>query len=411
VNPSRDTVQGIAAHASVEDLPAGSIDLACVAVPPGDVTSVIRACEGRGIPHAVVLSGGADESLARHLSGEGATTRVYGPNSLGVVSPPSRLYASFAGMLALPLDQHESGEPGVAFVSQSGAIASALGSRLVADGVNLTRWFSTGNEVDVDLAEVLDHLADDEMTRMVLVYIEGIRHGQAFMDAAARCRENGKRVVAYKSGTSDSGRQAIISHTGAIAGADRVYDAIFRRSGVIRVDTLQHLLDAGRLVGLAGQGGDRIGVITMSGGAAAIIADQCDRRGLRLSRFSDRTAGILGGLIPAYGSATNPIDLTADAVLAPDDVASAVRAVMDDDDVDIVACQFTTNADPTASTMAAALVRLVESGPKPLIIGRLGAEELAPEAIRVYHDAGVPVFDTPERLVDAAWILSSAGSG
>lgn len=410
VNPRAKTVQGVSAYPSLAAIPS-RIDLVCIAVPSELVGKAIDDCADAGIPNAVVFSAGFGETgrsglargyaLQRKLARPGVDLRVVGPNSNGVVSLEPPVYSAIG--MAFEMTPAPAGA--VALVTQSGAVGSALLSRGWDEGLGFSRWVSTGNESDITVDEYLDFLAFDDRTKIILLFLEGIRDGERFIAAAEACRREGKPLVAYKAGRSAVGRRTAGSHTGAIAGDDRLFDALLRKAGVVRVRTLRGLVDAGRVLSRYSLPcGAAVGIISMSGGVAAVLADECSTATLSLPSLPAEAELRLGSLLPAYCTITNPLDVTADAVARPELLAAAVEAMVECPAVDLVLVQLTTNAEPSASAIAKTLVGL--SPVKPVLVSRLGSPRLAHDAMDIYAKAGVPVFGTPEAMVEAARSLT-----
>ena len=408
-------IHGRAVARSIAD--AGDIDLACVVVPVDGVHDAVVECAEAGVRNVIVHTSGFAEAAGLGRSGVEAQERLAdearrralnlcGPNSLGIISPRRRVLASFAGTL-------ESSRilPGrIGFVSQSGALASTLLSRSVDDDVGFSRWISTGNEADLDLADFVDYLADDEETSLIALFMEQIRDGASFRQAVHRALAAGKPVLAYKSGRSDAGQRAAQSHTGALAGDDRLYESFLSDVGVVRVPFLRDLLQAARvMVATPTPRGRRLAAVTMSGGASSIIADVAAAVGLSLPPLDAAEARKLQAVLPPAATAGNPLDVTAAAMVDPSILISVVTSLLQSSSVDMVLVQLTTNADPVAAEMAAGLVRLHSAAEKPLILSRLGSPRLAPAAMEVYRSASVPVLDWPEDATRVAWALARAG--
>lgn len=412
VNARASTVQGVPSVASVGELAGKGIDLACISVPAENVLDVLRDCVKLRIPAAVVYGAGFEDrstsgaELRRGVhaaSSDGEQPiRYVGPNSNGLLSTDPPVCAAIG--MAFELDPAPAGT--VAMISQSGAIGSSLLSRGWDVGIGFSRWVSTGNELDIGIAEYLDFLADDPRTEVILAFVEGIDDGDAFAEAVRRCGKAGKPVVVYKAGVSDTGRQAVVSHTGRIAGDERLYDAYLADIGVVRVRSLQTFLDAGRVLPRYPEpSGNRVGVLTLSGGASSIVADECHAVGLAVPPFGPSMRDRLHALVPAFGAVHNPVDVTAEGITEPKRLLDGIVEVLASDEVDLVMVQLTTNAEPSASMIAEGLVRITRRAAKPVLVSRLGSSLLAPNAMRIYGSAGIPVFDSPERLVAAADVL------
>lgn len=405
INPRDLDLDGVRTYPRLEAVEA-KVDLACIAVPAAHVRGVIEECVSAGVRAGIVYSAGyaesgIDGSNAQRdlLDCAGEDFRFVGPNSNGVASPARGLLATFG----MSLEGQIPPVGPVAIVSQSGAIASALVSRTHEFGIGLSHWISTGNEADLGVADYIDYLAEESASKVICLFLEVIRNPQAFREACRRARLAGKAVIALKIGRSEAGRAAAASHTGAMTGSDRTYEAFLDSCGVLRVPDLAGLFAAAQGVLLAGEAqGRRVAVISMSGGACSIIADACQDAGLEVPDLPVETQAALGELLPAFAGVRNPVDVTAEGIGSPELVRRAVEVVRSSAAVDLVLVQLGTNADPSAEAMAADLVEIVGEDRIPLLVGRLGSAELAPRALERYRAGGMHVFTWPEHLVEAA---------
>lgn len=321
VNPSRSEIDGLPCYPDAAALPEAA-DLALILVPAAAVEAALESCARRGIGAAVVFSSGfgeagqagraAESRLAQIAAGSGM--RLLGPNCLGVVSPRSRLVLSFGGAferLAL--------EPGpVGLVSQSGALGGTILALAESRGVAASALFTTGNEADLTAAEVLDALVDDAETRFIGLFLEGARDGARFRRAIERAREASKPVVVLKVGRSREGARAAASHTGSLVGSDRVFDAVLRRAGAVRVDDLEELVETLRLLSRGCRPrAPSVGIVTPSGGQAGLLADRARAHGLLLPEPEPRTVEALRRALPEFGAAQNPLDVTGMVINQP----------------------------------------------------------------------------------------------
>ena len=315
VNPKRATIGGEPAFASVAALPAAP-ELAVVCTPPAAVAEVIAALGERGTRAAVVLTAGQTreqrqamlDAARRHL------LRILGPNCLGLISPHARLDASFA----------HTGVPagGLAFVSQSGALVTAMLDWAQGRGIGFSHCVSLGEHADIDFADLLDWLASDARTQAIVLYIESIEGARKFMSAARAAARN-KPVLVVKAGRSPQGAAAASSHTGALAASDLVFDAAIRRAGMLRVDTLQQLFDAAETLahhhaegrsGLpTGSAARRLMIVTNGGGAGVMAADAAAAAGVELAPMTSALRGALDAVLPPNWSSANPVDIIGDA--------------------------------------------------------------------------------------------------
>ena len=309
VHPKEKIVQGLTAYTNVRDLPEVP-DLAVMVLPTRLVSATLKECGEKGLKSAIVVSGGFKE-----VGGEGIALekelvetcrqygiRVLGPNGLGVANSHHKLNTTF-----IPFE----GEPGfIGLASQSGSFVTQMFSYLANLGLNFSTAFSVGNEANIDLVDSLEYLGACPNTKVIAMYIEGIKRGREFVEVARSIVPH-KPIVALYIGGSETGRKAGFSHTGSMAGPDRLYDGIFRQSGVIRAHTVTELFDFCWALGsLPPLRGPRILIQTHSGGPGAAAADACGRTGLELPSLSPETIERLQPYVPHTGSINNPIDLT-----------------------------------------------------------------------------------------------------
>jgi acyl-CoA synthetase (NDP forming) len=320
VNPKYSEVQGLPAHADITRLP-GPIDCAIVAVPAADVVETIRACAGAGVRSAVVFTSGLAEigakgaAIQQELTTVARTAgmRVVGPNCLGVATPGENWYGTFASYPAMSLTR--SGSLGI--ISQSGAYGSHLYMVAQLRGLGVRYWVTTGNEADVDVAEVIEYYAAIPEVKVIVAYAEGVRDMEAMKRALAAAHAARKPVIFMKVGRSRVGAAAAASHTASLAGADALYDALFSQYGVYRASTTEEVLD----VAYACQFGEfpkgrRVCLQTISGGVGVLMADAADAAGLQLPPLPEPQQQRIAELIPFAGT-RNPVDFTGKALAEP----------------------------------------------------------------------------------------------
>lgn len=401
VNPHAEAIGSTLAYRSVAELPV-TPDLAVIATPPATIPGLIAELAGRGCRAAVVITAGLDGALRQQAldAARPALLRIVGPNCLGFLSPARGVNASFAHLA--PAAGH------LALVAQSGAVAAAAIDWADAHGVGFSHIITIGDASDVDFGDLLDYLALDTETHAILLYVESIRDARKFM-SAGRVAARTKPVVVIKSGRSAAGAKAAFSHTGALAGADAVYDAAFRRAGMLRVGELRELFDAVSTldVGLRVQG-DRLAILTNGGGAGVMAADALEARGGRLATLSPATISALDKLAPPTWSKGNPIDIIGDATAAR--YRATLEAVLGDPGVDAVLVMNcpTAVADSTeaAEAVIAANARK-EPGP-PILTCWLGQTAVA-EGRRRLTAARIPTHETPDEAVRAFMHLVEHG--
>ncbi|HET9948637.1 MAG TPA: acetate--CoA ligase family protein, partial [Longimicrobiales bacterium] len=413
VNPKHESLGGRPCWPDVRSLPADP-DLAVIAVPAPAVPEVARQLAARGCAGAVVISAGfaergpEGERLQAELlaAAEPASLRVIGPNCLGILVPRHGLDASFAHLRPRP--------GGIAFVTQSGAIVTSVLDWAHSRGIGFSHLVSLGTMADVDFGDMLDFLADDADTSAILLYVEGIREPRKFM-SAARAASRMKPVLAVKAGRHEASARAARSHTGALAGADAVYEAAFRRAGILRVYSLEALFDAVETLSLtrparAARGetqGGRLAILTNGGGLGVLAVDALVDEGGRLAELAPETVERLDGVLPGTWSRANPVDIVGDA--PGDRYEEALRALVGDPGVDGVLVINCPTAVVRRTDAAEAIVRA--AGKKlrgPLLTSFVGAETAEePRALLRRH--GIPTYESPEDAVRAFMHLVEYG--
>ncbi len=415
VHPREETVQGIKAFQNVADLPVIP-DLAFIVLPTTIVAETLDACGQRGIRHAVIVSagfnevGGEGKDLQEELTAvaEKHGIRYLGPNCIGVINTQMNLNATF-----LP---YEADRGFIGMASQSGSFITQISPHLSRQGMGFSTGFSIGNEASIDIVDCMEYLGACPRTRVIALYIESIRRGRAFIDAA-RAIVPEKPIVAFYVGGSDEGRRAGFSHTGALAGPDPLYDGVFRQSGVIRATSIEELFDFCYCLGASPPvRGNRVIVQTHSGGPGAAAADACGRSGLTLPNLSPATLESLKPYVPHTGSVANPVDLT--FTKNPLDFFQAIpQILMSDENADGLLVYFLATArmievalkamgvpdDETGKKaeeiiglQADAIAALKEHSCKP-IVGYSFLARKESSLIRGLQDRGVPVLPSPER--------------
>lgn len=408
VNPRPVSIAGASWHATIDDLPA-TPDLAVVATPAADVAQVIAALARHGTPAAVVVTAGLTKANGLHAkileAAKPSGLRIIGPNGLGLMSPHARLNASFAQTGATP--------GRLALISQSGALVSGVVDWAVSRRIGFSGIVSAGDMADVDLGDLIDLFAADVHTDAILLYVEGITDAAKFL-SAARAAARIKPVIALKGGRSGAARQAVASHTGALAGAYDVHACAFERAGVVLVDNLTALFDAASILSAARRpAGGRLAIVTNGGGAGILAVDalgDLDSVGARLASLSPRTLEKMAAVLPDGASRANPLDLRGDA--GPERYSLALDATLADENVDavlVMACPTALHAPASlAAAVAEAVGRARATGDaKPVLACWLGDESRRLAEASLSH-AGVPLFETPETAVAGFGYLLAA---
>ncbi|MDY6823801.1 MAG: CoA-binding protein [Thermodesulfobacteriota bacterium] len=418
VHPKEDEVQGLTAYRSVEDLPEAP-DLGVVVLPTKIVCETLAACGKKGLRNVIVISGGfkevggdgvaRQEEMVRIAEQYGMT--LIGPNCLGVANThhglnttPHRIY----------------GEPGfIGLVSQSGSFVTQMFAYLHNLGVGFSSAFSVGNEANTDMVDCLEYLGACPNTKVIALYIEGIRRGRQFVEIARKIVPH-KPIVALYVGGSETGRKAALSHTGAMSGPDELYDGIFRQCGVLRAVSIIELFDMCIALGqLPAAGGGKVFVQTHSGGPGAVAADACGRSGIHLPEPSDVTREKLADLVPATGSIKNPIDVTFTKNMLQF-LSDLPRAIIEDPACDILLLYFYMPSDmikrmlismgvtqeemdekiiEISNSVAVTIRDIMQDTGKPIVcFSYHNRDEVAVKSLAAH---GIPFYQGPERAVRA----------
>lgn len=403
VNPRAEEVHGVRCYPSVKALPEVP-ELVVVVVPAHAVAEVIDDCVEVGVTSVIVISAGFKETgreggaLERELAQKARDggIRLLGPNCLGLISTKAHLNASFAA--GMPPDG------AISFMSQSGALGTAVLDWAAGEGIGLAHFVSLGNRADLSETDLLHEWSGDPKTRVIVAYLESVADGPGFVEAAARASES-KPILAVKSGGSDAGARAVSSHTGSLAGSEAAYDAAFLRAGIIRAGTVQELFDFAVAFSLqplpAGSGG--VAILTNAGGPAVMATDACERAGVALASLDNSTTEALRLMLPAAASLYNPVDILGDA--EPERYEGALRLVYADPNVHCVLCVLTPQAMTDATRTAEALVRVASEYPETCTVACFMGRDSVEEAWALLRGRGVPNYPFPERAVAAIGAL------
>jgi len=398
VNPKYSSVGGMDCAPDLSRI-AVPVDLAVIATPAATVPEIIRQCGMAGTTNAIVLSAGfgegggpgAENVRKLQTAARKAGVRFMGPNCVGLVRPWLGLDATF---LRSPTPRG-----GLALVSQSGALCSAISDWAAPHHLGFSALVSLGNSLDVDFGDVLHFLADDPRTSAILLYVEGVRDAPSFL-SALRGAARTKPVIVLKAGRHTQSSDAAHTHTGALIGNDAVFDAALARAGAVRARTFGELFAAAEILSPGKRArGNRLGIVTNGGGAGVLAADRAGDLGIQLAPPSDKTLAALDKVLPPYWSRANPIDILGDA--APGQFAAAVRAGLDDAGFDGVLVMLTPQAMTEATEAAQAVIDAIPArARKPVLTCWMGETAVA-EGRKLLSASGIPDFTTPERAVEA----------
>jgi acetyltransferase len=396
VNPHHSEIGGLAAFPDAAALPQAP-DLAVIATPADAVADVVGSLATRGCRAAVVLAagfgeGGAADGARRReavlAAARPSLFRIIGPNCFGVISPSSGLNASFSRTTA------RRGQ--LAVVSQSGAVTAAMIDWAGARGIGFSHIVSVGDMIDVDFGDLLDYLAGDAETHAILLYVEAVTHARKFM-SAARAAARLKPVLVVKAGRAAGGAKVAASHTGALAGADAIYDAAFARAGVLRVEDIDDLFASAEILAHAPPvRGDRLAIVTNGGGFGVLATDLLLAAGGHLAELAPQTLSQLNAALPPSWSKGNPVDIIGDADAAR--YAAATRAVLNDPGTDAVLAMYCPTAVSDPASAASAVIDEAKGVRRPVLTAWLGEETVAASRT-VLARAGIPAFATPSAAI------------
>ncbi|HUC64191.1 MAG TPA: acetate--CoA ligase family protein [Stellaceae bacterium] len=416
VNPSYAEIDGIPCFGSLAAIGA-PVDVALIAIPAERVLPALDDCARHGVKYAVIISsgfaeqGGAQTRLQDEIAAFARRTglRISGPNAEGFYSARSRVAATFSPALE-PRPGEEPlvvGERRIGIVAQSGGMGFALYNRGRALGLSFSHIVSTGNEADLAAGDFFDHMARDDETAAILLFLEGVRDPATFIAAATAAAERGKPVIIAKIGRTTAGARAAQSHTASMAGWSAAYDAVFRRCGIIAAtDPDEAVAIAAAFVTCPLPAGDRVAVVTASGGAGAWAADALAGAGLALPELSPALQQRIGEFIPAYGSARNPVDITAQAVRTGG-LIRAVELLADSDEVDAVVVVLSLASETRISIDTAALKQIVARRAKPVQFYSYTLP--SPLGRKVLAEAGLALHTSLAALASAMRALAQRG--
>lgn len=398
VNPKYAQLDGHMAYASVADLPA-TPELAVICTPAASVVALVQALAARGTRAAIVLTAGLDaaQKTAMQAAARPHLLRLLGPNCIGLLSAPAKLNASFAHI--------HTRKGSLAFVSQSGALVTAVLDWADAQSIGFSHIVSLGEHLDVDFGDMLDYLATDVHTRAILLYIESIEAPRKFMSAARAAARN-KPVIVVKSGRSVQGQKAAASHTGALAGSDDAFDAAIARAGMLRVDTLQELfLAAETLTRAHGNTSETLTILTNGGGAGVMAADAAAREGVPLATLPPATLERLDAVLPPNWSHGNPIDIIGDAPAQR--YVDALEILASDAAAGTILFIHAPTAIVPSADIARALVPVAapDNGPAPRLLSSWLGGHAVHEARQLFTHHGIASYETPEQAVRALAML------
>jgi acetyltransferase len=397
INPLRQTIHGIPASPSILDR-GPRVDLAILATPIATAPELVKECAGAGVGGVIIVAAGGKETGAKGLELESqikteagrAGLRIVGPNCLGIISTKSKLNASFANRTPLP------GK--MAFLSQSGAICTAILDLSIKEHIGFSYFVSLGSMMDVDFGDLIDYLGGEPDVSSIVMYVESLTNFRKFM-SAARAVSRVKPIIVLKSGRTQAGARAAASHTGALAGEDAVYDAAFKRAGIVRVRTFEELFDCEELLAKQPRPtGSGLAIITNAGGPGVMAADALSDYGVEPVSLGPETIGKLDEILPHFWSHGNPIDILGDA--SPERYRKVVQVCLDAPEVNGLLIMLTPQMMTDPEGVSNSISAVLQGRHYPVFTSWMGGTDVE-KGRDILNKAGIPTFDSPERAVRA----------
>lgn len=408
INPKYKEIAGLPCYASLREVP-GEIDAVIIGLPAEGVLEAARECALKKVKSVIVFASGFAEVGGKGLEMQEELKKLAseagmilcGPNCQGVVNLHEGATLSFTPAL----ERKELLAGKIAFVTQSGAMGGSLFSNAMQNGIGFSYWISSGNEALLESADYIRYLVNDPRTKVILNYSEGFRNKEKFIEAAQAAWQAGKPLVVLRVGRTPMGKKAARAHTGADSGSDAEMQALFKRLGIIPVEDGDELLEMGNVLA---QGrypkGRRVGILSTSGGAGALIADQCELAGLEVPEIRGATKDAYTRLLPYFASTLNPVDVTAMFSQAmardPEHFKKLLYPLIEDNDIDSLILMITMATGERAVKMANDIVQIYQETDKPIVVSWI-AGNLAEDAYQVLRKAGIPLFMNTKKSVQA----------
>ncbi|MFH0860305.1 MAG: acetate--CoA ligase family protein [Candidatus Altiarchaeota archaeon] len=397
VNPKEDRILGLKCHPTVKSI-GKKVDMAVIAVPAKIVPSILEDCGKSKIKNAVIISAGFKEAgkdggkleIQCLKIAKKHGIRILGPNCLGVIDTESGLNATFASQKAL--------RGNIAFMSQSGALCTAILDWAEKERIGFSKFVSLGNKADLSENDFLQAFLEDKNTKVILTYLEGFAKGEEFIRLARHVSKS-KPIVLLKAGRTAAGARAVASHTGTLAGSDSAYDAAFRKAGVIRVDNIEELFDYA--IAFTTQPipkSENVGILTNAGGPGIIATDACERKGLTLSTFSRSTVAKLSKGLPPAANIYNPVDVLGDAL--EDRYEYALKTMLQDGSVHSMIVLLTPQLMTDSRNVANVIIKAAEKSKKPILCSFIGGVKVE-QGSALLKRASIPNYQFPEKAVSS----------
>lgn len=410
VNPRHATLLNLPCYPSILDVP-GPVDLAIVAVPARLTMDALRQCTDKGVKGAIIFTSGFAEvgaegaAVQREMNALARQSgmRLVGPNCMGIFSSRNRLMANFA---VTELPQKVLVPDFLGFISQSGGFGAAIYEVIKEKGFGFSHFISTGNEADLEFSHYLGYMALDPHTRVIGGYLEGVKDGSKFLDAADLALENNKPVLLIKAGRYEVAARAAASHTGALVGSEKVYSAVFRQKGIIRVESLEELtlmlpiIAAGKM-----PRGKRVAILATSGGSGVMLADKCAQYGLEVVSLQEETRTALAAMLPEFASTANPVDITSAIMTNPGLLERCAEQLLADPGVDMVITAYWT--EHGAQVALDKMIKVSSQFAKPVFNLIWGPEEGVRAALHQMNEALIPAAREADFAIRALASLAS----
>ncbi|MFC4799511.1 acetate--CoA ligase family protein [Neobacillus sp. GCM10023253] len=405
VNPKYDEIQGIPCYPSLLDIP-GEVDVALIAVSSKRMLQILEDCKKKQIHHLVLFGSGFAEvgEEGRKLqeqvlkNAKEAGIHILGPNCVGLLNVKKTIPMGFA----TSFETEKGFQPGnVGFASQSGAIGFSLFGLAQEENIGFSYIVNTGNQMDIHSLDCIEYMLEDKDTQVVAGYLEGIPDGEMLIEISKTSKRLNKPVILLKSGRSEIGRQAALSHTASLTGSEETFQAIAKQYGFISVNDVDDMIDAMKVFRRGKKtAGNRVVTISNSGAAGIAMADYSEVLGLEMVRLSAETATEIKAIIPPYGSALNPIDVTAQALKEQHILTDTLEVLINDQDIDAIVFQ-TTFGGNLGKKICQKIAEIDKLTDKPILVTITGTSELTGEGRAILQEAGVPVFSTSYKTMMA----------
>lgn len=409
INPKYQEIGGLKCYPDLLSLPE-TPDLLLVAVSYKRIFMVLDQCIEKAVKNIIVFSSGFAE-----VGGDGVELqrkvveiceehgiKLLGPNCQGIVSPHDKVTAAFSGSL----ENKPLLAGGAGFVTQSGALGYSIFNLAQEAGVGFSSVVSTGNEADLNTLDFMEYLVEDPATKSLIAYLESVKDGEKFSDIADRSLVLGKPLITLKVGRSEIGQKASASHTGSLTGSDEVFDAFAKQKGLIRVEDIMDIIDlAGLIEKTKLPEGKGFGIVTTSGGAGILVADRASDLGLDICELPDETQRAIAERIPPYGSALNPVDVTAQVINDPDGFSKVLDEMLSVPGIHGLVVVVTMITGEAGEKMAQDIVKQTSKTDKPIVVAWTGGDRLMGNALHILREGKVPLFKSPIRATDALGAL------